>query len=206
MSEKQKRIPGPDHPITVGAHMGRIVVRLGGKIIADTSRALALKEANYPVTYYIPRDDAGMTINRTALDFAAAARALGRAARRRGLVAPRPGRVGRHVGDVEQRAAHRGSGRRDLTQHYRCLGDAETAAAILLGNRYAEPTAIGERVVELPRECVSLVMIGPVLIREGARQRSRRDRDGGSPASVRPAGGADRRRQVLRARPRAHPL
>jgi hypothetical protein len=29
-----------------------------------------------------------MTINRTALDFAAAARAIGRAARRRGLVAP----------------------------------------------------------------------------------------------------------------------
>jgi uncharacterized protein (DUF427 family) len=62
MSEKQKRIPGPDHPITVSPHAGRIVVRLEGKIVADTSRALALKEANYPVTYYIPRVDADMAL------------------------------------------------------------------------------------------------------------------------------------------------
>ena len=42
-----------------------------------------------------------MTINRTALDFAAAARALGRAARQRGLVAP-SFRSPPRLGDVDR--------------------------------------------------------------------------------------------------------
>ena len=52
------KIPGPDHPITITAHSGRVQVSAGGKTIADTTRALALKEASYPVVFYIPRDDA----------------------------------------------------------------------------------------------------------------------------------------------------
>ncbi|GAA2629181.1 DUF427 domain-containing protein [Dactylosporangium fulvum] len=35
----------------------RIVVRVGEKVVADTTDALALQEANYPVVYYIPLAD-----------------------------------------------------------------------------------------------------------------------------------------------------
>jgi uncharacterized protein (DUF427 family) len=37
-------------------------VRIGDKVIADTLRALALREADYPVVYYIPRADADMSL------------------------------------------------------------------------------------------------------------------------------------------------
>ena len=37
-------------------------VRFGGSIVADTTRALALREASYPVVYYIPRADAAMSL------------------------------------------------------------------------------------------------------------------------------------------------
>jgi uncharacterized protein (DUF427 family) len=54
-------IPGPDHPITVTPHSGRVVVRAGDKVIADTRAALSLKEASYPAVLYIPRADADLT-------------------------------------------------------------------------------------------------------------------------------------------------
>ena len=60
MTDKPVRIPGPDHPITVTPSDAHVVVRAGGKVIADTRRALALQEANYPLVYYIPREDAEM--------------------------------------------------------------------------------------------------------------------------------------------------
>ena len=60
MAERTIKIPGPDHPITITPHPGRVVVKLGGKVIADTTRALSLREANYPGVLYIPRQDADM--------------------------------------------------------------------------------------------------------------------------------------------------
>jgi uncharacterized protein (DUF427 family) len=51
------KIPGPDHPITITAHSGRVRVSVGGKTIAETTRALALKEASYQIVFYIPRED-----------------------------------------------------------------------------------------------------------------------------------------------------
>jgi uncharacterized protein (DUF427 family) len=60
MASRPVRIPGPDHPITVTSSDAHIVVRAGGKVIADTRRALALQEASYPLVYYIPREDADM--------------------------------------------------------------------------------------------------------------------------------------------------
>ncbi len=54
------KIPGPDHPITITPAEGRIVVRFGGEVVADTTHALELKEASYPVVLYIPRSDAVM--------------------------------------------------------------------------------------------------------------------------------------------------
>lgn len=59
---KPVRIPGPDHPITIAATGGRVVVKAGGRAIADTRRALTLKEASYPAVQYIPREDADMSL------------------------------------------------------------------------------------------------------------------------------------------------
>lgn len=49
--------PGPDHPITIEPNPNRIRVMLGGVIVAETTRALTLREAAYPPVHYIPRDD-----------------------------------------------------------------------------------------------------------------------------------------------------
>jgi uncharacterized protein (DUF427 family) len=55
--ERTVRTPGPDHPITVEPTGDRVVVRAGGQVIADTTRALTLREADYPPVQYIPLDD-----------------------------------------------------------------------------------------------------------------------------------------------------
>jgi uncharacterized protein (DUF427 family) len=60
MSDKPVRIPGPDHPITIEHNPHRVVVTLGGKVIADTTEALTLREANYPPVQYIPRKHVDM--------------------------------------------------------------------------------------------------------------------------------------------------
>lgn len=54
---KPVKQPGPDHPITLTPHPARVVVRAGGRVVADTRRAIALREANYPPILYVPRDD-----------------------------------------------------------------------------------------------------------------------------------------------------
>ena len=62
MSDKPVKIPGPDHLITITPETRRIVVKAGGKTIADTRQALSLKEASYPAVLYIPREDADMSL------------------------------------------------------------------------------------------------------------------------------------------------
>jgi uncharacterized protein (DUF427 family) len=62
MSDKPVKIPGPDHPIILTANPKRVVVRLGGRVIADTRAARLLREANYPGVNYIPREDADMSL------------------------------------------------------------------------------------------------------------------------------------------------
>jgi uncharacterized protein (DUF427 family) len=54
------KLPGPDHPITIEPAKGRVVVRFGGEVIADTTQALELRESTYPAVLYIPRGDARM--------------------------------------------------------------------------------------------------------------------------------------------------
>lgn len=54
------RQPGPDHPISIAPEPRRVTVSFAGRIVAETPRALALKEANYPPVLYIPREDARM--------------------------------------------------------------------------------------------------------------------------------------------------
>lgn len=56
------KVPGPDHPITIAPHPGPMVVRIGGRVIADTRTALRLAEASYPVVLYIPRADVEMLL------------------------------------------------------------------------------------------------------------------------------------------------
>jgi len=58
---KPVKTPGPDHPITIVHHPKRIVVKLGGRTIADTRDALRLAEAAYPAVFYIPRKDVDMS-------------------------------------------------------------------------------------------------------------------------------------------------
>lgn len=62
MTDKPVKIPGPDHPITITPNPARVVVTVGGKVVADTRRALTLQEANYPPVQYIPREDADLTL------------------------------------------------------------------------------------------------------------------------------------------------
>jgi len=54
------KIPGPDHPITITPHRGRVRVVHAGRVIADTRHALVMTETTYPLRYYIPREDADM--------------------------------------------------------------------------------------------------------------------------------------------------
>lgn len=49
--------PGPDHPITVEPTPSRVEVRCDGRVIAKTSAALTLREADYPPVQYIPVGD-----------------------------------------------------------------------------------------------------------------------------------------------------
>src|ERR1700682_708194 len=57
MKEKQVKLPSPDHPISIQRNSARVVVSVAGRVIADTSNALTLREATYPPVEYIPRED-----------------------------------------------------------------------------------------------------------------------------------------------------
>jgi uncharacterized protein (DUF427 family) len=45
---KTMKIPSPDHPISVERNARRVVVTVGGRTVADTRKALTLREASYP--------------------------------------------------------------------------------------------------------------------------------------------------------------
>jgi uncharacterized protein (DUF427 family) len=62
MTERPKRVPGPDHPITIERNPARVTVSVGGHVIADTREALTLREASYPPVQYIPRKDVDMAL------------------------------------------------------------------------------------------------------------------------------------------------
>jgi uncharacterized protein (DUF427 family) len=59
---KTIKIPGPDHPISIERNPKRLVVSIGGTIVADSRRALTLHEKGYPAVQYIPREDVDMTL------------------------------------------------------------------------------------------------------------------------------------------------
>ena len=57
MKEKQIKLPGPDHPISIEHNPARLVVYVAGRVVADTCNALTLREAAYPTIQYIPGED-----------------------------------------------------------------------------------------------------------------------------------------------------
>ena len=62
LKPKTVKIPGPDHPISVERNASRVVVTVAGRIVADTRKALTLREVSYPPVQYIPRKDVDMTL------------------------------------------------------------------------------------------------------------------------------------------------
>ena len=60
MAAPAQKLPGPDHPISIETSSDHVLVRLGSKVIVDTTRALILREGKYPPVYYIPRADVRM--------------------------------------------------------------------------------------------------------------------------------------------------
>jgi uncharacterized protein (DUF427 family) len=59
---KEIKIPGPEHPITISPAEGKVRVTVAGRIVAESTQALRLEEKGYPPVYYLPRDDAEMSL------------------------------------------------------------------------------------------------------------------------------------------------
>jgi uncharacterized protein (DUF427 family) len=62
MAEKIVKLPSAEHPITVTPNPARVVVTLSGRVVADTTAALTLKEAAYPAVQYIPLQDVDQSL------------------------------------------------------------------------------------------------------------------------------------------------
>ena len=56
------KLPGPDHPITIVPNGKRVRIMFAGRVIADTTHALTLKEASYKPVFYISRADADISL------------------------------------------------------------------------------------------------------------------------------------------------
>ncbi|HKC05924.1 MAG TPA: DUF427 domain-containing protein [Methylomirabilota bacterium] len=62
------RRPAADAGITIAANPNRVIVRVGGEVVADTTRALVMRAPGTPDQQYIPREDVDMArLVRTAL-------------------------------------------------------------------------------------------------------------------------------------------
>jgi uncharacterized protein (DUF427 family) len=57
-------LPSDEHPITVEPTGSRVVVRVGGKVVADSRNALTLQESTYPAVQYIPMADVDQSVLR----------------------------------------------------------------------------------------------------------------------------------------------
>ena len=61
-SGKVVKVPGPGHPIQIERNPNRVVVRVAGRVVADTRASLRLREAGYMPVLYVPRADADMAL------------------------------------------------------------------------------------------------------------------------------------------------
>ena len=59
---KSIKIPGADHAIAIVPSRNSVVVTVAGRVIADTARALVLREASHTPVFYIPRRDVDMAL------------------------------------------------------------------------------------------------------------------------------------------------
>lgn len=57
MSERPVLTPTAEYPITVSPTGGRVTVRIGGEVVAETDKALTLQESTRPAVHYIPLAD-----------------------------------------------------------------------------------------------------------------------------------------------------
>jgi uncharacterized protein (DUF427 family) len=56
-SARQVKQPDAKHPITIEPNPARVTVTVAGEVVADSSRTLTLREADYaPVSYFPPED------------------------------------------------------------------------------------------------------------------------------------------------------
>ena len=62
MTTRSVKIPGPDHPITITPTARRVVVTVGGRVVADSRNALTLQEASYPAVQYVPLVDVDQSL------------------------------------------------------------------------------------------------------------------------------------------------
>jgi uncharacterized protein (DUF427 family) len=56
--------PSAKHPITSEPAEGRVVVRIGDRVVADSRHALTLQESTYPAVQYIPIADVDASVLR----------------------------------------------------------------------------------------------------------------------------------------------
>jgi uncharacterized protein (DUF427 family) len=59
---KTMKIPSSEHPITIEPNRSRVRITVAGRVVADTARALTLRESDYPSVQYVPRDDVDMSL------------------------------------------------------------------------------------------------------------------------------------------------
>lgn len=57
MTDKLVLVPGPDHPISLEATGARVTVTLCGRVIADSTEAITMREAAHPPVQYLPLAD-----------------------------------------------------------------------------------------------------------------------------------------------------
>ena len=62
MTNRSVKIPGPDHPIEIVPTAGRVIVTVPGAAVAESRRALTLRESSYPPVQYLPRSDVAMAL------------------------------------------------------------------------------------------------------------------------------------------------
>ena len=50
----------PEHRLAAKPAGGRVTVKLGGEVVADSAEAIRLEEGSYPPVFYFPRKDVKM--------------------------------------------------------------------------------------------------------------------------------------------------
>ena len=56
--------PTAEHPITIEPTPGRVVVRVGDTVVANSEHSLTLQESTYPAVQYIPMADVDQSLLR----------------------------------------------------------------------------------------------------------------------------------------------